>query len=392
MKIAHFDCFCGISGDMALGAFIDAGLSTKTLRAELAKLKVIGYSISARKVKRCGISATKLTVKVDDSTNKKRRRYSDIVKLITASKLSGPVKERALDIFKTVATVEAKVHAVNVEDVHFHEVGAVDSIVDIVGAAIAIHELGIDKITASPVNTGSGVVKTSHGILPVPAPATALLLNNIPSYAEGPNLELTTPTGAAILKTLGSRFGPQPMMITENVGCGAGGHDFDDRPNILRIFIGTDGPDIQRQRLTELKTNIDDMNPQAYDVVTKLLFDAGALDVTLTPVQMKKGRPGTMLTTLCQPGKADGLERILFVHTSTLGVRRYELDRVSLDRKIVKVKTGYGTIDVKVAKLPDGSVRNMPEYESVQKAARKHDKPFEQVYRSAITAADKRKL
>ena len=384
MKLAHFDCFCGISGDMTLGAFVDAGLSIAKLRSELAKLKVEGYTITAKKVKRCGISATKVTVKVDQSTNEKSRNYSDIIKIISTSKLSKKVTTTALDIFKTIAKAEAKVHSEKIENVHFHEVGAVDSIVDIVGAAIAINELGIDEISAGPVNTGSGTVKTSHGILPVPAPATALLLQSVPSYAQGPECELTTPTGAAILKTLCKKFGQQPMMTTESVGCGAGGHEFADRPNIVRVFIGKSSPDIRHDHLVELKTNIDDMNPQAYNVASQFLFDAGALDVTIAPVFMKKGRPGTLLAVLCTPDKANKLEEILFIHTSTLGVRRYDVNRTYLPRKIIKVKTEFGAIEVKVAALPDGTQKRMPEYESVKKAASKHSVPFETVFRSAM--------
>ncbi|VAX21163.1 hypothetical protein MNBD_NITROSPINAE03-1719, partial [hydrothermal vent metagenome] len=296
MTIAYFDCFSGISGDMTLGAMVDAGLRIAKLRSELKKLRLDGYTISASKVKRCGISATKVTVKLTKKS-KHHRLYPDIVKMIVKSGLPDEVKEKALDIFKVLAQAESKVHSEPMEKVHFHEVGAVDSIVDIVGASIGFCQLGINEIQASAVNTGAGSVNTSHGILPVPAPATAFLLEGIPAYSKGPQLELTTPTGASILKSQCVRFGPLPMMSVERIGHGAGGHDFADRPNITRLFIGTaveagtteavgaNTGKMKEERLLELVTNIDDMNPEAIPSVFDALFGAGALDVTITPIQ-----------------------------------------------------------------------------------------------------------
>ena len=386
MTIAYFDCFAGISGDMTLGAIIDAGLSLRKLKAELKKLPVDGYTLSTKTVLKCGVTATKATVKIQkSSTAHGHRHYSDIVKLIDKSKLSAGVKERAQKIFRVIAEAEAEVHGVDIKKVHFHEVGAVDSIVDIVGAAIGFVELGIDEVYSSPVNTGSGSVKTEHGILPIPAPATALILKNIPTYADGPAKELTTPTGAAILKAMAQKFGPQPMMTVNAIGTGAGGYDFDDRPNIVRLFIGDRlNTNFIEERLVEISTNIDDMNPQRYGDVSQNLFEAGALDVTVTPVQMKKGRPAVTLSVLVEPEKSGAIEKILFCHTTTLGLKRSWVERISLPRKIVTVKTKYGPVKVKVATLPDGGEKRMPEYDSVLKTAKKANVSFDGVWREAI--------
>ncbi|VAX21113.1 hypothetical protein MNBD_NITROSPINAE04-2246 [hydrothermal vent metagenome] len=388
MKLAYFDCFSGISGDMALGAMVDVGLPIAKLRSELKKLNLDGYTISASKVKRCGIAGTKVTVRLTKKSTH-HRLYPDIVKMIEKSGLSDEVKKRALDIFGKLAQAESKVHGEPMEKIHFHEVGAVDSIVDIVGASIGFCELGIGEVQASAINAGSGTVKTSHGILPVPAPATAFLLEGVPAYAEGPQLELTTPTGASILKSQCVRFGPLPMMTVERIGHGAGGHDFADRPNITRLFIGETEAvgkigEVKVERLLELVTNIDDMNPEAIPSVFDALFTAGALDVTITPIQMKKGRPGVCLSVLCEPDKSVEMEKILFEQTSTLGVRRREVRRASLPRRIKKVKTRYGVVEVKVAQLPDGKEKSAPEFTSVRKAAVKNKVSFETVYRAAL--------
>lgn len=388
MKTCWFDCFSGISGDMTLGALVDAGLPVAKLRSELKKLKLTGYTIIASKVKRCGISATKVTVRLTKKS-KRHRLYPDIVKMIGESGLSTDVKDKALDIFRELARAESKVHGAPMDKVHFHEVGAVDSIIDIVGASIGFCELGIGEVQASAVNTGSGTVNTEHGLLPVPAPATAFLLKGIPAYAEGPQLELTTPTGASILKSQCAIFGPMPTMTIERIGHGAGGHDFDHRPNITRLFIGTSATDgktarTKEERLLELITNIDDMSPETIPSVFDALFEAGALDVTITPIQMKKGRPGVSLAVLCSPENGGAMEKIVFEQTSTLGIRKREVARVSLPRRIKKVKTEFGVIEVKVARLPDGKEKSAPEFESVRTAAVKHKVSFEAAYRAAL--------
>jgi hypothetical protein len=387
MRIAWFDCFSGISGDMTLGAFVDAGLSFDLLCSELAKTGLAGYEITASKVKKNGFSATKVDVAVDESAVKGHRHYPDIVKIIEKSGLKPEVKEIALNVFRVIADAEAEAHGVPVEKVHFHEVGAVDSIVDVVGAAIGFVELGIREVYASPVNVGSGTVKTDHGILPVPAPATAHILRGVPTYSAGPQMELTTPTGAAILKAMAKSFGGQPAMNVTAVGMGAGSRDFPGMPNVLRIFVGEkNGSSILEERLIEISTNIDDMNPQIYPLIADKLFTAGALDVTFIPAVMKKGRPATLIEVLCAPEIASEAQRILFTETTTLGLRVREATRVCLPRQIRKVATEYGEIEVKVAILPDGGVKTAPEYESVKKAAEKNGVTFDAVYRAVARA------
>lgn len=385
MKIAYFDCFSGISGDMTLGAFVDAGLSFDLLKSEIAKIGLQGYGITASKVKKNGFAATKVDVAVDVSAVKGHRHYPDIVKIIEKSGLKPEVKEIALNVFRVIADAEAEAHAVPVEKVHFHEVGAVDSIVDVVGAGVGFVELGIREVYSSPVNVGSGTVKTDHGILPVPAPATAHILRGVPTYADGPQVELATPTGAAILKAMAKSFGSQPAMNVTAVGMGAGERDFPNRPNVLRLFLGEKSSSaLLDERLVELSTNIDDMNPQVYPLVAEKLFTAGALDVTFIPVVMKKGRPATLIEVLCAPDKLEEAQRILFTQTTTLGIRIREVARVSLPRHIKKVTTEYGEIEVKVAELPGGGVKTAPEYESVKKAAEKNGVTFDVVYRAVL--------
>lgn len=387
MTLAFFDCFSGISGDMTLGALVDAGLSVRKLREELKKLPLDGYKITTSRVRRAGLAAVKLTVKADKAARKGHRHYADIVRLIEKSRIAAEARERALRVFDALAEAEAWAHGTPREKVHFHEVGAVDSIVDIAGAAIGLVELGIDEVAASPVNTGSGMTETEHGAMPIPAPATARLLAGVPTFAEGPSIELATPTGAAILKALASSFGPRPAMTTRAAGHGAGDHDFPRWPNVLRVFIGERAVGAPRgERLVELWANIDDMSPQVYPVVFDLLFGAGALDAAVIPATMKKGRPGSMLMALCEPSRAAALEEIILANTTTLGIRRREVERVSLPRRVVKVKTKYGAIEVKVAEAPGGAPRPAPEFESVKKAAQAKKVPFDTVYRAALAA------
>lgn len=395
MRAVYFDCFSGVSGDMTLGAFVDAGYSVAKLRAQLKKLNLDGFSVSAAKVARGGVAATKVTVR-ERRKSKGHRHYSDIRKLIDKSSLGAETKDRAQAIFAALAEAEASIHGVPVDKVHFHEVGAVDSIVDIVGAAVCLTEMGIEKVFASAVNTGHGSVATEHGRLPVPAPATARLLTGVPVYSDGPPGELATPTGAAILKACAGSFGPLPAMTVERIGHGAGERDLPGRPNVMRIFIGDTGEAAPPggsggvDRLVELRTNIDDMSPEALAVAVGLLFEGGALDVSVTPMQMKKGRPGVELAVLVRPDMMEEAERIVFRHTSTLGIRRYEVDRVSLPRTAGRVKTQYGTIEVKKAALPGGGTRVAPEYESVKKAAEKHKAPFDAVYQAALDTSRRR--
>lgn len=387
MKIAYFDCFSGISGDMTLGAFVDAGLPVELLKKEVAKLGLGGYEITVREVKKNSFTATKIDVAVDQSAIKGHRHYPDIVRMIEKGGVKPEAKKIALDVFRVIGEAEAEAHGVAIEKVHFHEVGAVDSIVDVVGSAVGFVELGIREVYGSPVNVGSGTVKTDHGVLPVPAPATALILRGVPTYASGPEMELTTPTGAAILKALVKSFGAQPAMKVTAVGSGAGSLDFPGRPNILRVFVGEkDTSSDREEKLVEISTNLDDLNPQIYPLVAEKLFKAGALDVTFIPVIMKKGRPATLIEVLCAPDKADEAGKILFTNTTTLGIRVREVIRLSLPRQMRKVATEYGEIDVKVAELPDGGTKTAPEYESVKRAAERDGVAFDMVYRAALRA------
>ncbi len=386
MKVAYFDCFSGVSGDMILGAIIDAGLPFADLKSELETLDLSGYSLSAGKIVKGGVTAHKLDVTLDAPSKRPHRHYPDIVKIIEASRLDLSIKEKALLTFQIIAEAESKIHGVPIEKVHFHEVGAVDSIVDIVGAAIGLVRLNIGKVYSSSVNVGSGEVLTEHGVLPVPAPATAEILKGVPTYASGPAKELATPTGAAILKANAISFGPSPLMIAESTGYGAGGYDLADRPNVLRLTIGeAPSNNGMEESLVELRTDIDDMNPERFPVVRGLLFDSAALDVTFTATQMKKGRPGVTVTVLCEPHNSTQLETILFCHTTTLGIKRYKVGRVSLRRRMGKVTTRFGSVDVKIAELPDGGTRAVPEFESVLAQAKRSGVSFGEVYNAAIS-------
>ncbi len=383
MKVAYLDGAAGISGDMTLGALVDAGVSLSKLRAGLKTLGVEGWTLSAKKVVKKGIAATKVTVRLTGE-QKKHRHYPDIVKIVERSGLPDVVKKRTLKIFRIVAEAEGAVHGIAPEEVHFHEVGAVDAIIDIAGASLGFHLLGVDAVCLAPLNVGSGTVKCDHGVLPVPAPATALILAGVPTYADGPALELTTPTGAAIAKSFATSFGGQPPMVVENIAYGAGGHDLDDRANVVRLTIGeTASLPAPTETITELAATIDDMNPEIYGYLTERLFAVGALDVTLTPVIMKKGRPGVVVSVLCGDGKSATLEEVLFAETTTLGVRRRAWERTVLPRRIETVKTKYGPVRVKLALLPDGSTRVAPEYDDVAKIASTKKVAFRAVYEAA---------
>ncbi|MBI5894356.1 MAG: nickel pincer cofactor biosynthesis protein LarC [Deltaproteobacteria bacterium] len=401
MKTAYFDCFSGISGDMTLGALIDLGLNLNTLKKELKKLPLKNYKLSAKKGERHFIAGTNFTVNIGEAHN--HRTYLDIKRMIEKSRLKLPVKDLSLKIFKTLAEAEAKVHNCKVENVHFHEVGAVDSIIDIVGTAIGINELGIEKVYSSPLPLGGGTIKTSHGIMPVPAPATIEILKGVPiqpSYVKG---EIVTPTGAAIIKTLAHSFGEMPQMNILKTGYGVGDKDFKEVPNLLRVIMGKNNHPLipplkkvgrvgffehgvkgQEKKLIMLETNIDDMNPQIYEYVIERLFDARALDVFLTPIQMKKNRPAILLNCLCEEEQKDKLLEIIFKETTSIGIRAYPIERYCLDRNIQKVSTKYGRISVKVSKLNGEIVNIQPEYEDCQRIAKEKQAPLKEVWIEAI--------
>ena len=382
MKIAYFDCCAGISGNMVLGALVDSGLDVNILRRELAKLHLGDYSISASKDERHHITGTNIKVRFKESGH--HRTFKEIKNIINKSRLTTKVKVLSTSIFENLAKAEAKVHGCRVDDVHFHEVGAIDSIVDIVGTAIGIEKLGIGQVYASPLPLGSGWVKTSHGRMPVPAPATLELLKGVPVASSLTASELTTPTGAAIIKTLSLSFGNMPHMEIEGTGYGIGDRSFKEIPNILRLIIGKGTGNTERLIIVE--TNMDDMNPQIYEYLMSRLFKNGALDVFLMPIQMKKGRPAILLKVLCSENKKGNIIDTIFEETTTIGVRTYEVERHCLERRIENVSTPYGKVRVKVAER-NGKVLNIqPEYEDCKEIAEKKKLPLKEVMDSAKKA------
>jgi hypothetical protein len=391
MKIAYFDCFSGISGDMTLGALVDAGCDLAEIESHLRRLPVPGWKISAEKVSRRGFSATQ--VKVETSDTQKHRGLSEILRMIEAAQLPPRIADRASRIFQRLGEAEAEVHGSPIEKVHFHEVGAVDAIVDIVGAAAGFEQLGVQDFFCSPLNVGAGRVDTAHGNLPVPAPATAELLRGAPTYSNGIQRELVTPTGAAIVATVVSRFGPQPGMTVSAIGLGAGSAQLTEQPNVLRLFIGESaarevgaaeaGASLDEEIVT-LEANLDDMNPQVYGYFVERALDAGALDVFTIPVHMKKNRPGQLLTVLCKPEDREKLSELVFHETTTLGIRQSTVRRRTLDREIVSVDTIYGPINLKIARLNGRILTATPEYEDCRTVAAEMGVPLKQVLAEAM--------
>jgi uncharacterized protein (TIGR00299 family) protein len=368
MKTLYFDCFAGASGDMILGALVAAGVDQQQLRDQLALLEVDGFAIDFEPANRSGLSAT--YARVQTAHEHKHRHLGDIKEIINRSKLSEKVKQTAIAIFTRLAQAEAKVHNEPVDHVHFHEVGALDAIVDVVGAAICFDLLEIERFVSSPLHVGSGMIKMAHGNFPVPPPAVTELLAGVPFYSGEITGELLTPTGAAIITTVCSDYGPIPLMTTESTGYGAGTREYKDFPNVLRVMIGnSEGKAKHDQTLWVLETNLDDVSPQTLGHVMERAFERGALDCYFTPVQMKKNRPGVLLSILCNPSHKEELLQLLFVETTTLGVRSYQVERRALERTITKVDTEYGPIDVKVAHLNGVVVNQMPEFEQCREAA-----------------------
>jgi len=386
MRIAYFDCFAGISGDMTLGALIAAGASADALRERLSALPLSGYGIDVQQVRKRGIAAVDVTVTVND--HDRERRLGDIIELIGSSSLPESVKRRSVRIFERLAEAEAEVHGCPIDHVHFHEVGAVDAIVDIVGAVVCLDLLGVEKVYCSPLPVPHGFVQSAHGTFPLPAPATVELTKGIPVYGVDVEGELVTPTGAAILTGIASVFGPSPAMRIDSAGYGAGKADY-PFPNALRVVVGEGDvePSLTVEPLLTLETNLDDMNPQFYDSVMDSLFAAGARDVFLTPIQMKKNRPATLLRVICRPADSATMTGILFEETSTLGVRRHLMERETLPRSIWEAHTPYGPVRVKSARLPDGRIKAAPEYEDCRRLAEAHSVPLREVYLAAELAA-----
>lgn len=386
MKIAYFDCFAGISGDMALGALVDLGLPLQILKEELEKLNLSNWELVEEKVLKHGLEGTKVQVKIKEE--KKHRHWSEIKQIIEKSTLSPPVKQLSRRIFESLALAEAKVHGVSVEQVHFHEVGALDSIIDIVGFAIGINYWGIEKVYASKLHVGQGTIKCAHGILPVPAPATLELLQGVPIYSSEIEGELVTPTGAALITTVCEKFAYLPEMTVQKIGYGAGEKNL-PLANLLRLSIGEvkEKKDYLTEKIVKLESNIDDMNPQIYQYVLEMLLLEGALDAYLQPVQMKKSRPAIILHVLVQEEKLEQVLSIIFAETTTLGIRIMPLERKILFREIKQVKTVYGLIDVKIAKLGEKIVNFMPEYEQCVARAQEKKVPLQEIMEEAKKAA-----
>lgn len=378
MKTLYLDCFAGASGDMILGAMVAAGVEPAYLREQLSLLPVSGFNINFETVNRSGLSAT--YARVETAHEHKHRHLSDIKQIIEASGLSTAVKQRAVQIFTRLAEAEARVHNEPVDHVHFHEVGALDAIVDVVGAAICFDALQIDRFICSPIHVGSGMVKMAHGQFPIPPPAVTELLKGVPFYATEIKGELLTPTGAAIITTVCSEYGPIPQMITEVNGYGAGTREYQDFPNVLRVLIGeTEDTGATDERLWMIETNLDDASPQIIGYVMDRVLESGALDCFFTPVQMKKNRPGVLLSVLCGAGEKEAVMKLLFTETTTIGVRSYGVTRRALQRSVVRVETPYGPIDVKVAHLDGRVVNEMPEFEQCRQAAANANVPLKVV-------------
>ena len=384
MQICYLDAFSGLSGDMLVGALADAGADTNILSDSLRSLDPHA-EISFEKTRRREIGATKFRVTVQHSP--RSRHLGGILKMIDSANLPDPVKVTSAAVFRKLAEAESAIHHQTLEKVHFHEVGAVDSIADIVGACLGFHLLGAQQIICSPINVGSGTVNTEHGVLPVPAPATAALLNGKPIYSRGPALELTTPTGAAVVAALATEFGTMPAMSIKSVGYGAGDRDFREHANVLRVICGESSGASESTTVAVIEANIDDSTPQVLAYTVERLMLAGALDASLQPLEMKKGRPGSLLRVIATPETRDALANIVFAETSTLGLRIYAAERRVQPRHFVDVETGYGIVRVKVSN--DDSFA--PEYEDCRTIAMSKQVPLRNVLSAANQAYLQRK-
>ena len=384
MRIAYFDCFSGASGDMILGACLDAGVDLDILRHDLAGLGIEGYTIGARGIRKQGFAATLFEVRIDPGTEKPQRHLKDIREIIDTGGLPERVRDWALAIFTRLAEAEAAAHSTTIDKVHFHEVGAVDAIVDIVGTCIALDRLSIERVCCSPIPTGSGTARCRHGVIPVPAPATAALLKGVPLAECDEPGELTTPTGAAILTTLAEAFGPLPAMVIERIGVGAGQRDGKNRPNILRLLTGEVADAAESDEIIVLEANVDDVSGEVIGYVQDRLFDAGALDVYTTPIYMKKNRPAAKLTVLAPPALAETMENILFAETTTFGIRGHRARRRKLSRVAETVQTDAGPIRIKVGRRGGQVVTASPEFEDCRQVAQRTGTPLREVMDRAL--------
>jgi uncharacterized protein (TIGR00299 family) protein len=384
MKTLYFDCFAGASGDMILGALVGAGADAQALREQLQLLDVSNFDVTFETVDRSGIGATRAHVRTKEEHH--HRHLSTILKIITQSRLADTVKSRAARIFTRLAEAEARVHNIAVEKVHFHEVGAMDAIIDVVGACIGFELLGVERFVASPLHVGSGMVEMAHGKFPIPAPAVVELLHDVPTYASEIQGELLTPTGAAIISTLCESYGAMPAMSVTASGYGAGKREYERFPNALRVMIGETEGDAGDEKLLVVETNLDDVSPQIVGHVMERAFERGALDCYFTPVQMKKNRPGVLISIICRPADRESLYQLLFDETTTLGVRSYEVSRRALARESVLVETQFGALRVKVARRDGRIVNATPEFDDCRAAARKWDAPLRDVEAAARAA------
>jgi hypothetical protein len=388
-RVIYFDCFSGISGDMILGALVSLGVDIKEIQNCLKSLNLKGCKLNSRQVKRNGFIGTKVNVILNQTAQKSHhaRSFKDIKSLIEKSDLPKIVKFNSIAIFRRIAKVEAKVHGTTINRIHFHEVGAIDSIIDIVGGSLAMNLLDADLIVSSPINTGEGVVKCDHGILPVPAPATLELLKGIPCYSSGVKKELTTPTGAAFIGYFAEKFGSLPNMDMLSTGYGAGSHEIKKIPNLLRVVLGRCEESSYQDSMKVIETNIDDMNPEFYDYVIDQLFKVGAVDVFFAPINMKKNRPGILLSVITSTEYFDSVVQVLLKETSTLGVRHYDVDRVVLPRKQIMIMTPFGKVRVKIGTRNNSTLTISPEYEDCKKIALKNEIPVKIVYEEALKFA-----
>jgi len=382
----YLDCFSGISGDMFLGALVDLGVEPAWLRSRLRLLKVGGYTLTARRVTRSGLSGTKVDVEVA-AGRQPERRLSDIARIVERSRLSPEVRRRAMAAFTVLVDAEARVHRISREKVHLHEVGAIDAIVDIVGTMIGLEKLGWPRVTCSPLHVGRGMTTMEHGTFPVPPPAVVEILKGKPVYATHVEGELVTPTGAALAVSLSADFGPLPPMRVARVGYGAGSKQFENHPNLLRALYGDLLKEaVLHQTVLVLETTIDDMNPQLYGHLMERLFEAGALEVFYTPIQMKKSRPGTMVKIICPEMRIEAVSEVIFRETTTIGFRYQPMGRIELARRTVTAKTPHGPIRMKVSVYNGEVVQATPEYEDCRRAALKAGLPLKQVMREAAAA------
>jgi len=390
---AYFDCFSGISGDMTLGALLDLGVPLKWLKESLSAIPLEGFEITETAVWRHGIQAKRAMVEVKQEDHIERN-FFEIKSTIQASPLSSEVKKRSISIFERLAAAEAKIHGCPIDDVHFHEVGAIDAIVDIVGTSLGLEYLGISEVMASKIPLGRGFVSCRHGNLPVPAPATAAILTDVPVYGTEIEHELVTPTGAAIIVSLAKAFKPMPEMRIQSIGYGAGQRELESRPNLLRVIVGTKNEadtrlqeNLNSDQVVIVETCIDDMNPEIFGFLMDRLFKDGALDVYWIPVYMKKNRPATMIQVLCHAGHRDAIIHRILSETTSSGARFYEAARRTLVRDHCEIDTSYGKITVKRIKAPTGDFRIVPEYEVCKEIAIKKDIPLQRVYETIVKEA-----